>query len=311
MNRDRRGLIAVLIAVLVIAALWLQGIGRRDGGPSDAGDGRPVIVATFSILGDLIRHVAGEDADVRVLTRAGEEVHEWELTVRNFVDIEEADVIFSNGLNLEQWMHQVRGAARKGVPIVAVGEESGYPVRDVLVGEFRGTPDPHVWMDVKGAMAYVELIRDTLAEIDPDRAEQYHRNAERYLGELAALDAELREMLGTIPPERRVLITSEAAFQYFAEAYGFIHQGIWGLNSEQEGSPQQLMAVIEVIERLQPAALFWESTISDRYVRNISEGTGVPIAGPLYVDSLALVPPGDTYIGMMRANAELLLNVLQ
>ncbi|MFW3615269.1 metal ABC transporter solute-binding protein, Zn/Mn family [Billgrantia antri] len=269
------------------------------------------VAATFSVLGDLVREVAGDDAEVEVLTPVGAEVHEWELVPSNFVALEEADVVFYNGYGLEQWISQVEATVGDDVPLVALAEESGYATQPIATGDFAGEADPHVWMDPRAAAEYARVIADTLAEARPDAADAFRSRAEALGETLDALHDELTQTLAAIPDDQRLLITSEAAFLYFADAFGFEHDGIWGNNAEQEGSPNQVMRIVDKIEERQPAALFWESTISDRHVRSVAGETQVEIAGPLYVDSLS-EPDGEApdYAGMLRHNARLLVDAL-
>lgn len=289
--------------------MWAISGGGLHAAAQTAGKG-PTIVVTFTVLHDLVRNVAGPQADLRLLVPAGAEVHEWELTPRNFVDLEEADIVFANGLNLEQWIPQARAVAGPGVPIVFVAERSGVPIRPILIGDKAGDPDPHLWMDARAAAAYVEAVRDALASLDPERAEMYERNAARFSEELSALHAEMLEAFAALPPQSRVLITSEAAFGYFAAAYGFEHDGIWGINAEEEGTPQQMIRIIDIVRERRPAAVFWESTVSDQYVRSVADETKTAVAGPLFVDSLPPDPEKASYIGMMRANTRLLVEAL-
>lgn len=275
------------------------------------GDDRPRVAVTFSVLADLARDIAGEDAQVTSLTPAGAEVHEWELTARNFAALEDADIVFYNGYNLEQWMGQVRATTGDDTPILAVAERSEWPTLPIVTGDMEGDPDPHLWMDPRAAAAYARAMADALAELVPHKADAFHERAEALESDLQALHKELTEMLAAIPENDRTLVTSEAAFLYFADAYGFEHTGIWGTNSEEEGTPRQVAEVTDFIRARQPRALFWESTISDRHVRGISGDTGIPYHGPLYVDSLS-APDGDagTYAAMMRHNARTLVDKL-
>ncbi|MFQ3790033.1 metal ABC transporter solute-binding protein, Zn/Mn family [Halomonas sp. A29] len=269
------------------------------------------VAVTFSVLGDLVREVAGDDAQVDVLTPVGAEVHEWELVPSNFITLERADVVFYNGYGLEQWMGQVRATVSDGVPLVALAEESGYATQPIATGDFAGEPDPHMWMDPRAAAEYAQVIANTLAEARPDAAEAFQARGEALSESLHALHDELTEALADIPDEHRLILSSEAAFLYFADAFRFEHDGIWGNNAEQEGSPNQVMRIVDLIEEKQPAAIFWESTISDRHVRSVASETQVEIAGPLYVDSLS-EPEGEApdYAGMLRHNARLLLEAL-
>ncbi|TVP56379.1 MAG: ABC transporter substrate-binding protein [Halomonadaceae bacterium] len=273
-------------------------------------DRGPVVVTTFSILGDFTRQVVGDRGEVKVLAPVGAEVHEYELRPRDFVNLEQADLVLYNGYNLEQWMGQLRATA-KGVPVISLARESGYPTQPIVTGEYGGDPDPHLWMDPRAAKAYVTVIEEALVEIAPDHAEQYQRNAARYREQLAELHEQLQQQLEAIDSDHRILITSEAAFLYFANAYDFHHDGIWGTNSETEGTSSQLMRIIDIIEQRKPKAIFWESTISSRYVEGVSQDTNTPYAGPLYVDSLGDGNSGaSTYIHMMQHNAALLRKAL-
>ena len=269
------------------------------------------IAVTFSVLGDLVKKVAGEDANVTVLTPINAEVHEWELTPDNFAALEEADIVFYNGYQLEQWMRQVESVVQEDVPMVAVAEASGYPTQSIVTGDMEGDVDPHMWMDPRAAIAYVQAITNALKDGLSHQGDALQQRATNLEAQLQALHVELQQSLEAIPDERRILLSSEAAFLYFSDAYRFEHDGIWGTNAETEGSPRQLMRVIDRIKERQPAALFWESTIPDRHVTSIARDTGLPVAGPLYVDSLS-APDGEAadYFAMQRHNVALLRRYL-
>lgn len=273
--------------------------------------GPPLVVASFSVLANLASMVAGPDIEVVSLCPVGAEVHEWELTPRNFTKLEEAGLVLVNGYDLEQWLPQIEATVPENVPVVAVAEETEYPTLPIRLGDFEGDPDPHLWMDPRAAVAYLEVIADRLSEIDPENASLYANHAAMAADRIYQLYAELQDRLAVIPHEQRILITSEAAFLYFADAFDFQHDGIWGSNAEEEGSPAQLARIIDIINQEHPAALFWESTISDRYVRSVAEETGTPVAGPLYVDSLGDEASGVTsYMEMLQSNVSLILETL-
>lgn len=292
-----RRLFIVVLAALMSSPGWAQD--------------RPVVVVTFSILEDLAATVAGDHAEIVSLTPRGAEVHEYELRPRDFRALEQARVVFYNGLELEQWMGQVRAVVGADVPVVSVAVESGVETLPIVSGDFRGQADPHAWMDPRRAGEYALAIARQLATVIPEQASTFDANARAYREELDELYREMVAALGAIPPERRVLISSEAAFVYFAEAFDFLHDGIWGNNAESEGAPRQLMRIIDLIDQHQPPALFWESTVSSRTVESVSADTGVPYDGPLYVDSLGeLGTPAESYRGMMRENVRVLRDAL-
>jgi len=270
------------------------------------------VVVTFSILEDFAERLVDEDVEVISLVPRGAEVHEYELRPKDFKALERADVVFYNGLALEQWMPQVRAVVGDGIPVVSVAERSGIETLPIVSGEYEGQVDPHAWMDPRRAGQYVSAMASELTAILPQSADDILARAESYRIELQSLYEEMAKTLASIPPLRRVLISSEAAFVYFADSFDFFHEGIWGNNAESEGGPRQLMRVIDIIAERQPTALFWESTVSSRSVKTISADTQVPYYGPLYVDSLAAGgSEPDSYIDMMRSNVAVLEEALR
>ena len=274
-------------------------------------DERPLVVTTFTILQDFAERVAGEHLRVETIVPIGAEVHEWELSPGNFVDLENASLVFYNGYNIEQWMGQVRTTVGSEVPVIAVAEETDNEPLPIMLGDFEGAADPHLWMDPRKAADYVAVMRDAFIELDPDNSEAYERNASETTKLFHDLYDDLHETLAAIPDERRVLITSEAAFLYFADAFGFEHEAIWGTNHEEEGTPDQIVRVVELVRQSDVPVAYYESTMSDRHIRAVAEDTGVRVAGPLYVDSTS-VPDGEApdYPAMLRRNAELLVEHL-
>ncbi|MFW5995236.1 MAG: metal ABC transporter solute-binding protein, Zn/Mn family [Spirochaetia bacterium] len=299
---------AVFAAVLVLSTAAPLCAGGQSEASDENGADRPVVTTTFTIIEDFASRVAGEEAEVRNLTPAGAEVHEYELRPQDFVNLEEADIVFYNGFDIEQWIRQVREVASGNAKIVPVAERADVSTISIQMGEYEGRPDPHLWMDPGRAIGYVEVIRDELSDLDPESADAYERNAAEYIAELEQLEDELHETLSVIPENRRILITSEEAFLYFASAFDFEHQGIWGTNHEDEGTPEQLARVIDLVRERRPPAVFWESTISDRHVRSVASDTGVRVAGPLYVDSISASDPEvSDYASLLRANVRLLV----
>lgn len=270
------------------------------------------VVVSFSVLGDLVERIAGDEAQVQVLVPVGAEVHDWELTPRNFMTLEAADIVFFNGLGLEQWMRQVRVTVPSGTPVIALGEQADFQTLPITIGEFQGSPDPHLWMDPRAAAAYAHVIAEGLGGLMPAQAELFAGRARALEMELVSLWQELNEALAQIPASRRLLITSEAAFLYFAAAFDLRHEAIWGSNAETQSSPRQIMRMVDLVRRERPPALFWESTVTDRHVRSVAEDTGVSIAGPLYVDSLGSPGSGaEDYFSMLRSNVMLVRSILE
>ncbi len=274
-------------------------------------DERPVVVSSFSIIADAVEQVAGDNIDHRMIAPVGSEVHEWELIPENFVALEEADLFFYNGLELEEWLPQAEATLQDSARTVAIAENIDVDLLPILLGDYEGSDDPHVWMDPIKYARFIEVIRDELIELDPENKIDYEINAANYIGEIWNLHAELTDRLRELPEENRILITSEAAFLYFADRYDFHHDAVWGSNAEEEGTPEQILRVTDIINENQPGAIFYESTISDRHIRAVADDTGSEVFGPLYVDSVAESGhEADNYIGMMRTNIELILGAL-
>ncbi|SIQ16257.1 manganese/iron transport system substrate-binding protein [Alkalispirochaeta americana] len=304
----KRSFLLAMGLAMIFAAGTVAAGGRSERTVPD----RPLVVASFTVLEDLVRSVAGEDVQVKTIVPAGAELHEWELTPRNFADLEEAHLFLYNGYQIETWLPQAQRILPASVPRVAVAEETGVETIPVMLGDLAGDADPHLWMDPRIAVRYLEVIRDQLIALDGENASNYTARAAEAIQSMNDLYREISEKLAPIPPERRNLVSSEAAFLYFARAFSLDHDGIWGSNSEEEGTPQQLARIIDIIRRDEIGTVFYESTISDRYVRSVADETGAAVAGPLYVDSLGTGESGVTsYAAMMRANANLLLQELE
>ncbi len=298
-----RPALAFGLALAVLAA-GPAGCGARQE-PSDPD--RPLVVATINIIADLARQVAGDRVEVRSLLAAGADPHTYEPVPADVRLIARSDLVLYNGFNLEKWLEKLIANAGGTRPRVAVAEGLA------AIGDGRGDPDPHLWMDPVQARGYVVNIRDALIRLDPEGAGAYRENARRYLEALEALDRWIREQVATIPPERRKLVTTHDAFRYFGRRYGFHVVGtIWGISTEDEPSAREMAALVDAVRREGVPAVFVETTINPRLMQRIAEDAGVRIGRPLYGDSLG--PPGsgaETYLDMMRFNVMALVEGLR
>jgi manganese transport system substrate-binding protein len=278
---------------------------------ADTAADAPKVITTYSVLYDLTRKVAGERAEVSSLVPVGVDPHTYEPTPGDLRRVSEADLIIYNGFGLEVWFNKLIEAAGKQDQVV-VASEFVTPYLIDAEGPFAGLPDPHAWMDPSMVMKYVERIRDALIDIDPQGSEVYIENAKRFYDELAALDSWIRQEVQKIPPENRKLVTTENAMRYFAEAYDFEIVGwIYTLAPEEDIPARRLANLIEQVRQKRVPALFVDITLNPRMIERVSEETGAPIAGSLYIDSLSEPGEGaDTYLAMMRANVELLVEGL-
>ena len=278
--------------------------------PLFAADGKPfTVVTTFTVIADMAQNVAGDDAKVVSITKPGAEIHDYEPTPQDLVKAQEADLVLWNGLNLERWFERFF-ANVKDVPSVVVTE--GVAPMSIHGGEYDGKPNPHAWMSVENAKIYVKNIEQALAKHDPAHAEHYHKNAAAYLAKLEAMDAKLKEDVAKIPEAQRWLVSSEGAFSYLARDLGFKEAYLWPINAEQQGTPQQVSALIETVRANQIPVVFSESTISDKPAKQVAKESGARYGGVLYVDSLSAADgPVPTYLDLLKVTTDTVINGFQ
>ena len=262
-----------------------------------AKDDKFTVATTFTVIADMAQNVAGDSADVVSITKPGAEIHDYEPTPQDIVRAQNADLILWNGMNLERWFEKFF-ANINDVPSVVVTE--GIEPMSISGGEYDGKPNPHAWMSTSSAKIYVDNIEKALAKYDPDHAEQYAANAEAYKAKIDDMDKRIRAELETVPEEQRWLVTSEGAFSYLARDYGLKEAYLWPINAEQQGSPDQVSALIDKVRENNIPVVFSESTISDKPARQVAKETGADYGGVLYVDSLS-EPDGavPTYLDLL------------
>lgn len=269
------------------------------------------VIASFSVMEELVKRVAGDAVSVNVIVPRGEDVHRWELTPPNVLALEETHVVFYNGLGLEPWIRHVEAMSDDQLTLVEVAKKADYTPLTISTGQYKGEPDPHMWMDPEGAAAYIDVIAETLAEHLPDQAAAFYARADEARKALNNLNQAVKERLEGIPQTNRTLLTSEAGFGYFARTYAFDAQGVWGVNHETQGSAQAMAKISEQLTEKRPPALFFESTTPSIHMDALSREASLPLAGPLYVDSLSGEDgPAANYSDMLHHNAEVMHTAL-
>lgn len=267
-----------------------------------AAQDRLQVITTFTVIADMARNVAGDAADVESITRAGAEIHGYEPTPGDILRAQDADLILWNGLNLEQWFEQFLGNLSE-VPSAVVSE--GVEPMGIAEGEHQGRPNPHAWMSLENALIYVDNIRDALAEHDPANAATYGANAEAYKAEISATIDPLREAILAVPEEQRWLVSCEGAFSYLIRDFEMRELYLWPVNADQQGTPQQVRAVIDGVRENAIPAVFCESTVSQAPAEQVARETGAAYGGVLYVDSLSEADgPVPTYLDLLRVTSE-------
>ena len=267
------------------------------------------VVTTFTVIQDIAQNVAGDAAVVESITKPGAEIHDYQPTPQDIAKAQSADLVLWNGLNLERWFERFF-ANVKDVPSVVVSE--GVEPMSIHGGEYDGKPNPHAWMSVSNAKIYVKNIEAALAKHDPAHAENYHKNAAAYLAKLEAMDAKLKEEVAKIPEAQRWLVSSEGAFSYLARDLGFKEAYLWPINAEQQGTPQQVSALIETVRANKIPVVFSESTISDKPAKQVAKESGAKYGGVLYVDSLSAADgPVPTYLDLLKVTTDTVINGFQ
>ncbi|MDP8162489.1 metal ABC transporter substrate-binding protein [Pasteurella skyensis] len=256
------------------------------------------VVTTFTVIQDMAQNVAGDSATVVSITKPNADIHGYQPTSKDIVKAQDANLILWNGLYLEKWfekfLHDIGD-----LPNVVITD--GIEPMDIYEGEYKGRPNPHTWMSPKNAEVYIENIKNAFVKYDPDNAKNYEKNAKAYLEKIRQLDAPLRAKLSQVPESQRWLATSEGAFSYLARDYGYKEAYIWPINSEQQGSPDQVKNLIDKVRKHNIPVVFSESTISPKPAKQVAKESGAKYGGVLYVDSLSNPNgPVPTYIDLLK-----------
>jgi zinc/manganese transport system substrate-binding protein len=285
--------------------------------PAQAQEKTLKVVASFTILADMVRQVGESRVAVHALAGPDQDLHGFEPRPSDLQAIAQADIVVINGLGLEGWATRtLQAAGFKGRTITATAgikpRKAGHAHGHSHAGHSHSAHDPHAWQDLTLARRYVENIRAGLAAADPARAPAYTAAAARYTNDLTALDAEIRALLAPIPRNRRRAVTSHDAFAYFAHAYGIDMLAIAGTWRDAEPSARELAALAAQVKRQNIRALFLENASNPAALNALSSETGVKVGGKLYPDALtAQGGPADTYITMMRHNARTIAEALK
>ena len=256
------------------------------------------VVTTFTVIQDIAQNVAGDAATVESITKPGAEIHEYEPTPKDIVKAQSADLILWNGLNLERWFERFFQNIKEK-PAVVVTE--GITPLSIYEGPYKDAPNPHAWMSPSNALIYVENIKNALVKYDPQNADTYQKNAAAYAEKIKQLDKPLREKLSKIPADQRWLVTSEGAFSYLAKDYDLKEGYLWPINAEQQGTPQQVRKLIDLVKKNHIPVVFSESTVSAKPAQQVAKESGAKYGGVLYVDSLSAADgPVPTYIDLLN-----------
>lgn len=318
----RRGMIAALAAgMLAMSAPF-----------AFAANESPLrVVASFSILGDMVKEIGGEHVSLTTIVGPDADAHAFEPTPRDVKALSQAQVLVVNGLDFEGWLPRLLQAAdfkgsqvlaSKGVALrhlndadhahTAQAEHEKHESHDHAGHSDHGDIDPHAWQSLTNGMIYAENIADGLSLADPGHRSYYMERAKTYIAQMKTLDAEIRLALAEIPGNRRKVITSHDAFGYFAQDYGIQFLSVAGFSSQAEPSAADMAALIAQARKEGISGIFIENTTNPKLVNQIARETQAKVGGTLYSDALAPADqPAATYLGLFGWNAGQLIYVLK
>lgn len=291
-------------AFLVAALLSLGAVACGSDDPSAEG-GKPNVVTTVSPITNIAQNIGGDRVVITGVVPEGENSHEFEPAPSDARVMAEADIVFINGLHLEEpTLELAESNVRDGVEIVQLGDETITPAEYIYDFSFpreAGDPNPHLWTNPPYAKRYAEIIRDELTALDPGGAASYKNNFDAFAGRIDALDRAVRAATATVPAENRKLLTYHDSFPYFAREYGWKIVGAIQPSDFSEPSAREVADLIEQIRRERVPAIFGSEVFASPVLRQISRETGARYVDDLRDDDLPGSPGGDqhSYIGLM------------
>jgi manganese/iron transport system substrate-binding protein len=291
----------LVLALVVLAQLSAQRVRQAA----------PLRVATsITPLADLIRNVGADRVEVLALVPLGDEPEDYDPTPADAVALSRAQIFFANGLGLEAYLEDLIDAVRNP-QLEVVRLSDGLPALQSFGQGAEAGGNPHLWLNPRHAAAYISVIAATLSRLDPDGAADYEANATRYVEHLIQLDSSVEQQVQTIPSDQRVLVTVHDALPYFAQRYGFTYLAVISAQPGADPSAQEYAALVKAVKDNRVKAVFGEAGFSDRFIQQLADDTGARYVADLYTDTLSDGPPADTYLNMMRHNADVIVEALR
>lgn len=275
------------------------------------------VVATTTMIADLVRNIGGEYVDVTGLMGPGVDPHTYQPSASDVYTMDEADMIVYNGLHLEaQFIEMFEQFESRGVPTAVISEGIPSSEYQTVGGEGSTEYDPHIWFSVNNWIDASEYVAEQLAEYDPEHASIYKANAEDYVSELTELSDYIKTRIEEVPEQSRYLVTAHDAFQYFGREFHFEVVGLQGVNTQTEAGTGDISGLANFIAEHQISAVFVESSVSSRNIEALieavsSRGQELHNAGELYSDALGDEQHDtETYIKMYRSNIDTIVDAL-
>ncbi|KPB03309.1 metal ABC transporter solute-binding protein, Zn/Mn family [Bacillus sp. CHD6a] len=305
-----------LLGKMVLLGAISLGLTACSSGVSGDENETMKVTTTIAQIADIVENVGGDKVEVESLMGPGIDPHLYKASQGDLKKLNEADIIFYNGLKLEGRMGDILNKMMDEKATVAVAES--VPTDKLLIAEGEtDKKDPHVWFDISLWVYAVEEVKETLIKEDKANADLYEKNAEAYIKKLEELDTYAKEQLATIPEESRVLVTAHDAFQYFGKAYGMEVTGLQGLSTDAEFGLSDVRSIVDLLVERNIKAVFVESSISEDSINAVVQGAEskdhtVVIGGELYSDAMgAAGTETGTYLGMFRHNIDTIVKALK
>ncbi|RCJ26082.1 manganese ABC transporter substrate-binding protein [Nostoc sp. ATCC 53789] len=306
-----KGKIIFRLCLGMLLPLALLSCTQKDSNPNTAKGDKPRVVATSTVIADLAKEVAGDEIQLSGILKPGTDPHVYEPVPADSRVLEEANLILYNGYNLEPGLIKLMNASGGKAQKIPVGEA----VKSLQLDKGKGeiVPDPHVWGSAENAIAMTNAIRDALIELSPEDKDKFTQKASQLTNELKQLHTWINQQIQTIPADKRKLVTTHDAFQYYGRAYGIAIAGtLIGISTEEQPSAQTVQRLVESIKKIGVPAIFSETTINPALIKTVAQEAGVKLApNQLYSDSIgAKGSNGDSYIKMMEANTRSIVEAL-
>ncbi|MDQ0272040.1 metal ABC transporter solute-binding protein, Zn/Mn family [Cytobacillus purgationiresistens] len=306
----------IFAGLIVSVLLLLSACSNEADSTSKNGDGKLKVTTTIAQIADGVKNIGGDKVEVQSLMGPGTDPHLYKATQSDISKLQGAEIIFYNGLNLEGKLHDILEKMNEQKPVYAIAETIK---EDELLDDVENNNaiDPHVWFDIDLWHQALETVKEGLIEADPDNGAYYEENAKQYFNKLNELKAYATEELTQIPEEQRVLVTAHDAFGYFGAAYNLEVMGLQGLSTDAEFGLGDVKHLVDTLATREIKAVFVESSISERSINAVIEGSqqkghGVSIGGELYSDAMGEEGTEEgTYIGMYKHNVDTIAEALK
>jgi ABC-type Zn uptake system ZnuABC Zn-binding protein ZnuA len=268
---------------------------------------KPIVLSTASMMNDMAKNIGGDNFSYSTVVPIGSDPHLYEPTPGDARACHGASIILMNGLTFEGWLAKLIENSGTEAQIKTITEG----VVAIASEQYTNATDPHAWMSAANGLIYSQNIRDVFIAFIPEKEQEFRSNYTRYKADIEALDQYISRKIASIPEEKRILITSHDAFQYYGRRYHISLEAILGTSTDADVQTSDVQRLNEVIRTTPVPAVFIESTISPRLLGQIAKDNGIVIGGKLYADSLSEEDgPAGTYLKMLRYNTDVIYDGL-